>query len=122
MGADPRNCFAQQRVPFQGNGRRLIQPWPTFEAIQDYAKSLGSEVVSVALNRRYAHDLDAMLSHVDASTGLVYVCNPNNPTASLTLRSDLEKFIGQLGANTRVVIDEAYHDTSPDRNVPFIHR
>lgn len=95
---------------FLGNGRRLIQPWPTFEAIQDYAKSLGSEVVSVPLNRRYAHDLDAMLSHVDASTGLVYVCNPNNPTASLTPRSDLEKFIGQLGANTRVVIDEAYHD------------
>jgi len=39
----------------------------------------------------------------------VYVCNPNNPTASLTPRRDLETFIGKLPAPTYVVIDEAYH-------------
>jgi len=40
---------------------------------------------------------------------LVYICNPNNPTASLTPRKDLETFISKLPASTLVVLDEAYH-------------
>jgi histidinol-phosphate aminotransferase len=110
IGCGSTELLRAAACAFLGSGRRLIQPWPTFEAIQYYARSVGSEVVSVPLNRSYAHDLDAMLSHDDASTGLVYVCNPNNPTSSLTPRKDLEKFIGQLNPSTRVVIDEAYHD------------
>jgi len=94
---------------FPGDGRQLIQPWPTFEAIQDYAKSVGSEVVSVPLAENLAHDLDGMLRRSGPSTGLVYICNPNNPTATLTRRKDLESFIGRLPATTMVLIDEAYH-------------
>ena len=94
---------------FPGDGRQLIQPWPTFEAIQDYAKSVGSEVVSVPLAENLAHDLDGMLTRIGPSTGLVYICNPNNPTATLTRRKDLENFIGRLPATTMVLIDEAYH-------------
>jgi histidinol-phosphate aminotransferase len=50
-----------------------------------------------------------MLVHAGASTTLVYICNPNNPTASLTPRKDIESFIGNLPASTFVIIDEAYH-------------
>ncbi len=94
---------------FPGDGRQLIQGWPTFEAIQDYAKSVGSQVVSVPLSKNFAHDLDGILARVGPSTGLVYICNPNNPTATLTPRKDLETFIGKLPATTAVLIDEAYH-------------
>src|SRR5450432_3032613 len=45
---------------FLGDGRQLIQARPTFEAIQDYAKSAGSEVVSVPLSEGFAHDLNGM--------------------------------------------------------------
>ena len=95
---------------FLGNTKKLIQALPTFEALEDYAKSVGSEVTRVPINRNYSYDLEAMLSHADGSAGLVYVCNPNNPTGSLTSRKDLEDFIRKLPATTRVVIDEAYHD------------
>ena len=44
------------------------------------------------------------------STGLIYICNPNNPTASITPRQDIETFLTRLPAAVRVVIDEAYHD------------
>ena len=95
---------------FLNDRRKLIQAVPTFEALEESAKSLGSEVIRVGLNRVFAHDLEAMISHADASTGLVYICNPNNPTGSLTPRRDLEGFIHRLPASTHVVIDEAYHD------------
>jgi histidinol-phosphate aminotransferase len=95
---------------FLGTGRQLIQAAPTYEAMEDYAKSVGSEVVAVRPDQAFAHDLPAMLAHAGASTGLVYICNPNNPTASITPRLDMETFISRLPATARVVIDEAYHD------------
>jgi histidinol-phosphate aminotransferase len=94
---------------FLGNGKCLIQASPTFEAIEHNAQAANSEVISVRLTPAFAHDLDGMLARASASTTLVYICNPNNPTASLTPRKDLESFISKLPASTFVVIDEAYH-------------
>ncbi len=95
---------------FLGTGKQLIQASPTFEDAGEYAKTMGAEVVAVPLDRRYAHDLAAMQARAGASTGLIYICNPNNPTASVTPRQDIETFISRLPATVRVVIDEAYHD------------
>jgi len=82
------------------------------------------EVVSVPLSPNLAHDLDGMLARIGPSTGLVYVCNPNNPTATLTPRKDLETFIAKLPATAMVVIDEAYHHfvTQSDIYASFIDR
>ncbi len=50
-----------------------------------------------------------MLARADSTTGMVYVCNPNNPTGNLTLRQDLDDFLRKLPSGIPVVIDEAYH-------------
>jgi len=94
---------------FLGPGKQLIQASPTFESMDHYARSAGAEVISVPLTATFAHDLDAMLARTGTSSTLVYICNPNNPTASLTPRSDIESFIGKLPGNSYVLIDEAYH-------------
>ncbi len=94
---------------FAGSGRQFVHAVPTFGAIEQYAKAVGSEVVSVALDPGYAHDLGAMLARTNTSTGLVYICNPNNPTSSLTPRKAIEDFVERLPVSTRVLIDEAYH-------------
>jgi len=94
---------------FLGNGKQLVQALPTFEAMEHYARAAGADVISVRLTPTFAHDLDSMLARTSASTTLIYICNPNNPTASLTPRKDLERFMGALPASTFVVIDEAYH-------------
>ena len=109
---------------FPGDGRQLIQAWPTFEAIQDYAKSVGSEVVSVPLGTGLVHDVERMLERVRPSTGLVYVCNPNNPTATVTPRKELERLVSRLPATTRVLMDEAYHHYTErsDAYASFIDR
>jgi histidinol-phosphate aminotransferase len=70
---------------------------------------MGARVVKVPLAPDFSHDLDAMLAQVGQDTGLVYICNPNNPTASLTARAALERFIAKLPAQTHVLVDEAYH-------------
>jgi histidinol-phosphate aminotransferase len=53
------------------------------------------------------------LQHAASNAGLVYVCNPNNPTGNLTPRAEIEDFIKKLPKETYVLIDEAYHDFVP---------
>ena len=109
LGCGSTEILRMAAFAFLGGGKQLIQASPTFEAIEHYARSADSEVVSVHLTPAFAHDLDGMLAHASASTTLVYICNPNNPTASLTPRKDIESFIRKLPGSTFVIIDEAYH-------------
>src|SRR5579863_4073864 len=90
-------------------GKKLITAVPTFEAIGRCAKTMGAEVAEIPLTKTFSHDLAATHAQVGTSTGLVYICNPNNPTASLTPRKELEAFIRKLPSSTTVLIDEAYH-------------
>lgn len=94
---------------FLGPGKKLITALPTFEAIGKCARTMGADVAEIPLTKSYSHDLNAMLAQAGPSTGLVYICNPNNPTGSLTPRKDLEAFLRKLPDATTVLIDEAYH-------------
>jgi histidinol-phosphate aminotransferase len=98
---------------FTGPGRKLVMASPTFEAVGEYASVTGAQVVRVPLASNFAHDLGAMLKAAGSDAGLVYICNPNNPTGNLTPRADLEMFIAKLPKSTRVLMDEAYHDFVP---------
>jgi histidinol-phosphate aminotransferase len=109
LGCGSTEILRMAASAFLGNSKRLVHAVPTFEAMEYYSRVIGAEAVSVPLTPAFAHDLDRMLTQAGSSTGLVYICNPNNPTASLTPRKDLETFISKLPATTFVVIDEAYH-------------
>ena len=110
LGAGSTEILRMASCAFLGAGKQLVQPSPTFPALEFYARSSGAEVISDPLRRSGYHDLDAMLAHSGASTGLVYICNPNNPTGSITPRADLEKFISLLPSSCCILIDEAYHE------------
>src|SRR5437868_551469 len=43
-----------------------------------------------------------------AQKGLIYICNPNNPTASITPKNDLRDFISKTSPTTMILVDEAY--------------
>src|ERR1700730_7044677 len=97
--------------PTQG---KLIAADPTFEAILEYAKANGAEVVKVPLTPSYSHNPEKM--GAAAQKGLIYVCNPNNPTASITPKNDMREFIAKTASETMVLVDEAYfhYADSPD--------
>jgi histidinol-phosphate aminotransferase len=104
-------CAETFTGPQSGN---LIAADPTFEAILHNATANGAEVVKVPLTSSFAHNLSKMLGA--AKRGLIYVCNPNNPTASITPKDELRDFIGKTPPETMVLVDEAYfhYADSPD--------
>ena len=114
LGDGSSEVLAMCSRAFTGPGRKLIAAVPTFESSLEYSRDRGAQVVEVPLTASHAHDLDAMLARAGSDTGLVYICNPNNPTASLTPRRDIEAFLRKLPADTYVLIDEAYHHFATD--------
>jgi len=94
---------------FAGPGRTVITASPTFGLMGEHARRAGCPVVAIPLRPDGSHDLEAMLARAGAATSLVYICNPNNPTGTLTRRPDLEAFLRALPSSAHVVIDEAYH-------------
>ena len=108
LGCGSREVLRMAAAAFLTRNKTLLLASPTFEPVANLAKRVRAQVIPVPLNKYYAHDLDAMLHHGDASTGMVYICNPNNPTGGL--RKDLEAFLEKLPAKIAVVIDEAYHE------------
>jgi histidinol-phosphate aminotransferase len=109
LGCGSSEILRAAAVTLLGPGKNLVQAAPTYPALSKFARNFGAEVIEVPINKMYEHDLDAMLARAGDSAGLVYICNPNNPTATLTPRKDIEVFIRKLPAKTIVVIDEAYH-------------
>jgi histidinol-phosphate aminotransferase len=109
LGCGSSEILRMAATAFLGPGKKLVLASPTFDLISEEARKLNAEVITVPLTKTYAHDLDAMRAHIRASAGLVYICNPNNPTGSLTPRKDLEEFLLDLPPEVVVVIDEAYH-------------
>src|SRR6266853_5265986 len=104
-------CAETFTGPTQG---KLIAAEPTFEAILEYSKANGADVVKVPLTSSFAHDLPKMSAA--AKKGLIYICNPNNPTASITPKNDLRDFIAKTSPGTMILVDEAYFHSadSPD--------
>lgn len=85
---------------------------PTFEAPGEFAQFLGAEVRMVPVDKSLALDLDAM-AVASRGAGLVYICNPNNPTATAHTRADVTAFVHDVlrsSPDTTVLVDEAYFE------------
>jgi len=104
-------CAETFTGPKRGN---LVAADPTFEALLNYASGGGAEVVKVPLTSSFSHDLAKM--GAAAKDGLIYICNPNNPTASITPKNEVREFIAKTPRQTMILVDEAYfhYADSPD--------
>lgn len=96
------------------NGAEIITGDPSYADLPSSASKLGAKIVKVPLTADYKLDLDAMEAKVGANTGLVYICNPNNPTATVVDTTKLKAFCERVSKKVPVFIDEAYIDYLPD--------
>jgi histidinol-phosphate aminotransferase len=109
LGCGSGEILRMADMAFLAPGKRVVVAEPTFEAVLGYARLTRAEAVKVQLTADYRHDLPAMAQACAANTGLVYVCNPNNPTATIVYRDELAAFLGRVPRDCIVLLDEAYH-------------
>jgi histidinol-phosphate aminotransferase len=112
LGTGSGEVLCMAAIAF-GQGE-IVAPDPTFQSLMRYAEALGAKIKNVPINEKFEHDFDAMTTAVSAATSLVYVCNPNNPTASLSPKNDLLAFCRETARKVTVFADEAYLEYTDD--------
>jgi histidinol-phosphate/aromatic aminotransferase/cobyric acid decarboxylase-like protein len=100
---------------------------PTFEAPEYVTRAHGRPVIHVPLKPDYSADVRRMVDEAaKAGGGLIYVCNPNNPTSSITRKGDIDWLAANLPPESVALIDEAYihFSDSPDlaSAIPYVRQ
>lgn len=88
----------------------VVASEPTFKLWMPAARKMGLPTKLVPLTAAKHNDLDGLVKAMDDQTKMVYLCNPNNPTGTVSPTADLENFIKKVAATTIVLLDEAYTD------------
>jgi histidinol-phosphate aminotransferase len=107
LGAGSSEILKLVAAAYTSPSRKLVMASPTFEAISRYARAGGAEIASIPLDSKYGHDAAKMAAVANA--GVIYVCNPNNPTASITPAAAMRSLIESAAPSTMILVDEAYH-------------
>ena len=94
-------------LAFTSPQRSYVTADPGFELGMMTAEHAGARVVKVPLTKTYAHDVKAMLA-AGQDAGVFYICNPNNPTGTLTPRPDIEYLLSNKPKDSVILVDEAY--------------
>ena len=95
-------------LSFCSKERPFVKADPGYEAGERAARFIGAKTINVPLRKgTWDHDVKAMLA-AHPSPGLIYICNPNNPTGTLTARADIEWLLANKPKDAAVLLDEAY--------------
>jgi histidinol-phosphate aminotransferase len=97
------------------SGKDLVVGEPSYEQAPTAGAKMNVKVHRVPLLPSGAYDIDAMLKASD-NIACFYVCNPNNPTGTMTPKSEIVRLIKNKPAGSVVIVDEAYHHFSPDES------
>jgi histidinol-phosphate aminotransferase len=114
MAAGSTTILSAAAICFTKTGGNIVSGDPSYEDLPTRAVALAEKWVKVPLTPEFKLDLDAMERAIDGNTGLVYICNPNNPTATVLDADKLKAFCERVSKRVTLFIDEAYIDYLDD--------
>jgi histidinol-phosphate aminotransferase len=109
------------------NGKKVLGVEPSYSSVYQHATSIKSTAVKLPLGKDYRQDIPAMIKAANdraSEIGLVYLCNPNNPTGIIVTKQEVKQLLDGIPKGMPVLIDEAYHHFVDDPNyatsVPYV--
>jgi histidinol-phosphate aminotransferase len=94
---------------FASAQKPMITASPSYDIVVNLARKLGRQVLEIPLTQQWSYPVEALAAEAaKAGGGLIYVCNPNNPTSSLTPTADIDWLATNLPPHTVLLVDEAY--------------
>ena len=94
---------------FVNPDEEVVYPWPSFLVYPIVSQIAGARAIEVPL-KDYRVDCAALRKAVTSRTKVVFICNPNNPTATYVSSAEVERFLDGLSESVLVVFDEAYYE------------
>lgn len=80
-------------------------------------RASGANLIQTPM-KNYTFDLDAIAAAVTPRTRVIYLANPNNPTATAFGHDDFAAFLKKVPGDVLVVLDEAYHEYAERSDLP----
>lgn len=108
MGPGSSDLLEKTAMVLFMNGGNVVSADPAYMSLIRVAESVGAKWKPVPLKDDWSHDLKAMEEAIDKDTKLVYICNPNNPTGTITDHKELLDFCSRVSEKVPVFVDEAY--------------
>ncbi len=108
MGPGSSDLLEKTAMVLFAKGGNVVSADPSYMSLIQVAKATGATWKAIPLKTDWSHDLNAMEAAIDSETKLVYICNPNNPTGSMTDYKELVDFCSRVSEKVPVFIDEAY--------------
>lgn len=112
MGPGSSDLLEKTAIVFFQEGGNVVSADPSYMSLVMVAQAAGGKWKSAKLTADYQHDLDAMEALIDEDTKLVYITNPNNPTATVTDTEKLKAFCRKVSSKVPIFLDEAYLELS----------
>ena len=113
MGPGSSDLLEKTALVLFQNGGNVVSADPSYMSLVSVAKAAGGSWKPIKLTADYQHDLEAMEAAIDEDTKLIYITNPNNPTATLTDAAKLRDFCSRVSERVPVFVDEAYLELAP---------
>lgn len=111
LGAGSTEVIRMAMGAYASPDARLLQANPTYENAMDYAEPYTYRLEQVPLTDDFAHDVERMRRLAGGWTEptVVYICNPNNPTGTITPSAELDDWFASASDNVFFIVDEAYY-------------
>jgi len=127
LGAGSGEILDVVGTTFLLGGKKVLGVEPSYSSVYQHATSIKTTAIKLPLGKDYRQDMAAMIkaSNTRASEiGLVYLCNPNNPTGIVVSKQEVKQLLDGIPKDMPVLIDEAYHhfvdDPSYATSVPYV--
>lgn len=108
MGPGSSDLLEKTAMVLFQKGGNIVSADPAYMSLIKVAQATGATWKAVPLKKDWSHDLAGMEAAIDTETKMIYICNPNNPSASMTDHTELIDFCRRVSDKVPVFIDEAY--------------
>ena len=97
---------------FLMGGKKVLGVEPSYSSVYQHATTIKSSAIKLPLGKDYRQSIPALIKAANdhaAEIGLVYLCNPNNPTGVIVTKEEVKQLLDGIPKDMPVLIDEAYH-------------
>ena len=108
LGSGAGNIIETVAKMFINTGDEVLIAKQSYRLYREVSKLMGAKVIEIPLTADYQFDLDEFQQQITNKTKLIWICNSNNPTGTLTDAAKLEAFMDQVPDDVWVIVDEAY--------------
>ena len=126
LGAGSGEILDVVGTTFLLGGKKVLGVEPSYSSVYQHATSIKTTAIKLPLGKDYRQDMPAMIKAANARAseiGLVYLCNPNNPTGIVVSKQEVKQLLDGIPKDMPVLIDEAYHhfvdDASYATSIPY---